>query len=585
MATPVNPIEVRPVQVQNKARKAIYFNNRELHLAGIFPGVDRLDGNFNTILDKLSTRDNNFFRQYLTAYFHYRHDVEPIQTPTGEDQRQRYSPFFWHKPDDPDPTKRQKWDLTRFNEDYFKRLRAMLNAARGRGIVVQLILFDGAGIGPVNRFKYHPWNAARNINGVVAGASGLATFLTRRDLPAKDSNGQPTTTLGKIQDEFIRQVVTRTLDFWNVVFEVMNEPTQATPAARARWADTIVGVINRYTKGRRLIFYNDHSQYAEDVDHPGGADVNHWRTLPNSNYRALDGVILHGDPNLVRPETAQFQQAWKFVGEKVIQASSDTYTTVNPETGGVYREESEWNRTTASAMFARHVVYQAEAGEGGRMTAADGIKLAKPTEILYSRLLGNWDKLAPTPPSDYYLRFDANGRYFAIRRDDDVVIDRGRLVRFSATQFFTIRDGETAERSWDYEMSADGQSLAYGRAGSGVKNFQYRRFSGAVEAFLYGWKRVGADTAGEGTPLLLYFRQDNTFATRDVQNPQTVVNYGRILTLTDDPPRMVIESTPINNLQTPFLYSFFDHGRTLRLFNERRQTAQYFERTAEGLPV
>lgn len=586
MPTPIpgNPIEVRQVQTApRKNRKVVYFDNEELYLAGIFPGTERLDGNFDQILSKLSTRRNNFFRQYITAYYLY-DTTRPIKTPTGEDHRQRYSPFLWLSGDDPavPPANRNKWDLTRFNENYFARLRRMLAAARAKNIVVQLTLFDGAGMRFLDRWPYHPWNARNNINGVVVGErSAMPAFYTGRDLPAKDSAGNVTTTLGKIQDEFLRQVVTRTLDFWNVVFEIMNEPTGGTPAGRAAWADTVTGVINRVTKGRRLIFYNDHSKSPQ---HPkGGLDVNAWRALPN--YRALDGVIFHGDPNLFAPEQTT---EWQFAAEKIIQASSDTYTEVDPRTGLPYRETAEWNRTTTNYLFGRHIVYQAEAGEGGRTTAADGIQSARPqpTEIKHAPFLGNWDKLSPTPPQHFYLRFDANGRYFAIKPTTDAVIDQGRIVRFTDTQFVTLRDGQTAEATWNYSVSPDGQQLSYHSvSGDPNRPFIYRRFTGDIEPFLYGWRRVGADADEERTPLRLYFRQDNTFATRDVQDPARVINYGRVITLTSDPPRMVIESTPINNLQTPFLYSFFDHGRGLRLFNERKQRGQEFARLTEGLPV
>ncbi|HEX8473233.1 MAG TPA: hypothetical protein VF666_04315 [Pyrinomonadaceae bacterium] len=563
MAIPIpgNPFEIK--SNSNQTRKIAHFYNSEAYLAGIFAHTAKLDGNFDPIIDVLSTRKNNFFRHYLTNYFLYiiNDDTPPIPTPDDTDQRKRYSPFLWL--DD-----REKWDLTKYNDNYFARLKRMLASAAARGVVVQLTLFDGAGMRFLTRWPYNPWNEDRNINNVVTGSnSAMPSFYTDRDTPALDSNGQPTTTLGKIQDAFIAKVVTETLGYWNVVFEIMNEPTGGTPAIRARWADIITGVINNYTKGRRLIFYNDHSF---DPAHPkGGQDVNAWKTLPN--YKALDGVIFHGDPNNFLPDSTP---AWEFTADKLIQASSDTHNEVQ-------REERIWNRDTTTRLFSRHIIFQAEAG---KTTAADGIGQATPppTKIFHAPFFGNWNKISTDAPH-FHLQFNANGRYFAITPAADTVTDQGRIVRYTDQQFVTRRDGGTNELTFAYTLSPDGQELSYANVVTGRRQ-TFRRYAGDIEPFLYGWKKVGESSPSATPVFLLYFRQDNTFVARDIQNFQNILNQGHVIFITNDPPHITFHSTT-HNSRTPYAYAFYNNGRSLRLTNLQNGRIQDFSRTTEGLPV
>ena len=577
--TPGNPFEVRSEQVNEQNRKVAYYNGSRVNLAGIFAATAKLDGNFAQILDVLATRKNNFFRHYLTNYWLY-NPANPHPTPDGTDQRQRYSPFFWHKKDDPDPNRSEKWDLTRFNDDYFARLRRMLLRAQERGIVVQLVLFDGAGMRFPKRWPHNPWNAytdpdpekkitANNINGVVQDpGSAMPKFYNERNAPAVDGAGNPTT-LGAIQDNFVRKVVGETLDFWNVVFEIMNEPTAASPAARARWGNTIVNVINCMTRGRRLIFYNDHS-HSEEGTRAGGADVNAWLTL--SHYGALDGVIIHGDPNDVLDTQ---EPDWDFVGEKLIQASSDTHDDVE-------REQTDWNRTTTNTLFTRRVIYQAEASSDA---AAAGIGQASPppTKIMRAPFLGDWNKTSTDAPH-FHLRFSSSGRYFAISPAEDRVLTQGRLFSFTAQQFVVKPDGQP-QQTFNYTLSPDGNTLSYTNAGGTNPRTQtFQRFSGDIQAFLYGWKKIGERDLSETPRFFLYFRQDGTFVARHSDNPQQILNQGRVHSIACPPGKMRFDSTTFGT-QVEYFFLFTENGTRLRIARVDNGRWQDFTRTFEGRPA
>lgn len=142
---------------------------------------------------------------------------------------------------------------------------------------------------------------------------------------------------------------------------------QGTPASRAEWANTLVGLIHSQTQGKRLIFYNDHSG---SLNNPAtrGQDVNYWKTIPaaRSHYSRFHGVIFHGDPKLIDPFNAN-TNSWTFEADKVIQVSSDAYE--GP------RNDYNWTRSTTTTAFSRHLIYQAESLA---TQAADGIRDATP---------------------------------------------------------------------------------------------------------------------------------------------------------------------------------------------------------------
>ncbi len=120
-----------------------------------------------------------------------------------------------------------KFDLTRFNPDYFRRLRARVLAARERGIYVSVMLFEGWSLthGNLRRgsdrgwaWRSHPFHPANNINGIDAGVADNPLVGRPHRL------GQPQ--VNQIQEAYIRKVVETVGDLDNVLYEVINEGGQ-----------------------------------------------------------------------------------------------------------------------------------------------------------------------------------------------------------------------------------------------------------------------------------------------------------------------------------------------------------------------
>jgi hypothetical protein len=116
-----------------------------------------------------------------------------------------------------------KFDLTKYDPEYFDRLCSRVVAAGERGIYVGVMLFEGWGLYHGNRrrgtedgwaWRTHPFNPANNINGPkVEGADALSGRVHTMRSPE----------VNQLQAAYIRKVVDTLNDLDNVLYEVLNE--------------------------------------------------------------------------------------------------------------------------------------------------------------------------------------------------------------------------------------------------------------------------------------------------------------------------------------------------------------------------
>ncbi len=107
-----------------------------------------------------------------------------------------------------------RFDLSRFDQAYFDRLRERVVAAGDEGIYVAVMLFDGFCLHlslPPDNVEGHPFHAANNINGI-----GITSIVDYQVLPL-DPRVQA------LQEAYIGQVVDTVHDLPNVLYEVANE--------------------------------------------------------------------------------------------------------------------------------------------------------------------------------------------------------------------------------------------------------------------------------------------------------------------------------------------------------------------------
>jgi len=246
-----------------------------------------------------------------------------------------------------------RFDLTRFDDAYFRRMRARVQAAGRLGIYVSIMLFDGWSVEPKNRrggnpWRGHPFNRANNVNGIDGD-------------PHHHGEGKETQTLQipavtAVQEAYVRHVVDVVDDLDNVLYEISNESDTASTA----WEDHMVEVIKRYEAGK-------------PKQHPVGMSVA-WPGGSNAPLYAgpADWISPNGDAN--RPPVGDGRKvvvwdtdhlcgictprgfAWKALLSGLNPLLMDPYTP--PDTGmgvpGDYRfNDRLWQRARRALGYAR----------------------------------------------------------------------------------------------------------------------------------------------------------------------------------------------------------------------------------------
>lgn len=139
-----------------------------------------------------------------------------------------------------------KFDVSKFNDEYFSRLRKRIAAAQVEGIYVAVMLFQGfsieqkgtIGINPEkgNPWNGHPYNKNNNINNVNGD-------------PNSDGEGREIHTLRipavtKLQERFVIKIIDMLNDFDNIIWEISNESHRNS----TDWQYHIINLIKEYER-------------------------------------------------------------------------------------------------------------------------------------------------------------------------------------------------------------------------------------------------------------------------------------------------------------------------------------------------
>lgn len=189
---------------------------------------------------------------------------------------------------------RPRFDLTRFNESYFERLRERVEAARSRGLYVGVMLFngwsvDGKGVGLGNPWRGHPFNGANNVNGVDGDLD--------RDGEGREAHTLQVPAVTRLQEAYIRKVVEALNGLDNVLYEVSNESNRGTEAWEYHVVQTISDAEARLPR-----------------QHPVGMGAQ-W---PDGD----DGVLSSGPADWVSP-TGDLARPIVGTGDKVVLWDTD----------------------------------------------------------------------------------------------------------------------------------------------------------------------------------------------------------------------------------------------------------------------
>ncbi len=135
-----------------------------------------------------------------------------------------------------------KFDLTKFNDAYFARLRERVEAAGRRGIYVAVMLFQGWSIEPkawylsggLNPWRGHPFHRDNNVNGIDGDPAGADHGILTHTLAIPE--------VWELRKAYVRRVVETVADLGNAAYEIVNED-DATEENSA-WQDAVVDFIH-----------------------------------------------------------------------------------------------------------------------------------------------------------------------------------------------------------------------------------------------------------------------------------------------------------------------------------------------------
>jgi hypothetical protein len=164
-----------------------------------------------------------------------------------------------------------KFDLTRFDDAYFRRLKDFVAEAGKCGVVVEVNLF--CPFYEEGQWKLSPFHVANNVNGLGK--------VARTDVYTLDKHGG----LLAVQEALVRKIVAELKDADNVYYEICNEPYfgGVTLAWQHHIADVIVAAEKNFPAGH-LISQNVANGSAKvEKPHPAVSIFNfHYAAPPDA---------------------------------------------------------------------------------------------------------------------------------------------------------------------------------------------------------------------------------------------------------------------------------------------------------------
>jgi ADP-ribose pyrophosphatase YjhB (NUDIX family) len=219
-----------------------------------YGAVLNLDFNYTRYLDTLAADGLNLTRTFAGgAYFEPQGAFNIAQNTLAPEPGRFISP--WARSDVPGYAHGgTKFDLARWDEAYFQRLRDFVRQASQRAIVVELNLF--CPFYEESQWKLSPFNAANNVNGVGN--------IARTNVYTLDRHGG----LLAIEERMVRKFVEELRDFDNVYYEICNEPYFG--GVTLAWQQHIAALIQDAQRDQahpKLISQNIANKSAK-VEHP-----------------------------------------------------------------------------------------------------------------------------------------------------------------------------------------------------------------------------------------------------------------------------------------------------------------------------
>ncbi len=198
-----------------------------------------------------------------------------------------------------------KFDLDRWDEAYFRRLRDFLSHAERRGIIVEVALF--CVLYEDRQWQLSPYHPQNNINGLPS--------IRREDVLTLNQSGPYLAH----QEELARKFVAELQDFGNIYYELINEPyVTQTPDDWQRHLTEVIAAAQQSHPHPKLISWNIANNTAVVTHpHPAVSIFNfHYATPPDAVAQnwSLNRVIGDNETGFRGTNNAPYRmEGWDFL--------------------------------------------------------------------------------------------------------------------------------------------------------------------------------------------------------------------------------------------------------------------------------
>lgn len=213
-----------------------------------------LDFDYVAYLDRLAADELNVIRIFTGVYREHKTSFNITNNTMAPDSGRFICP--WAQSDQPGyKNGGNQYDLTKWDNSYFKRLKDLITQAGIRGIVVELTLFSNY----YSNLQWHlsPLFHANNINGI----GKVEDFKEALSLKHTD--------ILAAQESMVKKIVNELKEFDNLYYEVCNEPYVRDIEVVEAWEQHMIDVISEAEKDfkyKHLISQNVH--YKNVVENP-----------------------------------------------------------------------------------------------------------------------------------------------------------------------------------------------------------------------------------------------------------------------------------------------------------------------------
>ena len=302
-----SPVMKKPIGLHPENPHYFIYKNKPTILVTSgehYGAVLNLDFDFVTYLDALSRDSLNLTRIFSGAYLEPQGAFKIEQNTLAPARGRFISP--WQRSETAGHIDGgNKFDLTRWNEDYFTRLKDFMSEAEKRNVVVELAFF--CPFYEDSLWQMSPMHANNNVNSVGPE--------DREDVYTLDKSAG----LLEIQDALVRKIVDELKGFGNLIYEICNEPYFG--GVTMEWQHHIASVVQdaeQEFEHKHLISQNIANDKLLIKDpHPGVSVFNFHYAYPpvavSQNYH-LNKVIGDNETGFDgNADSTYRREGWSFI--------------------------------------------------------------------------------------------------------------------------------------------------------------------------------------------------------------------------------------------------------------------------------